>query len=252
MAASPSDPPARRNGCLIVGGDSHDMDFARLEILRRLSAYPHLRIEVVAEYPEEARLDACDFVIAYTCNRAPSDTAQIAMRNHLERGGRWLALHASNALYTFTDTGVTPRNDKDPFFATLGSQFLAHPPACVFGVDIDDPDHPLVAGLQAFETFDELYLSRLIGAPRILLSTRFEGATPNFAQKTWSGDRRHPVLYLHQVGDGEVVYFSLGHARGRYDAPHRAPILPTAEHSSWDTLAFNEILDRCLRWVARI
>lgn len=41
---------------------------------------------------------------------------------------------------------------------TLGSLFVAHPTIAPYSVTVADPDHPLVAGVHAFETTDELYL----------------------------------------------------------------------------------------------
>ena len=41
---------------------------------------------------------------------------------------------------------------------TLGSQFVAHPPIAPYPVEITAPDHWLVAGIESFDTDDELYL----------------------------------------------------------------------------------------------
>lgn len=245
-------PLPRKDGYLVVGGASHDMDFARLQILQVLADYPHLRMQVAANFEDVEAIGRVEFLIAYTCNVAPSAAAEAALHRFVAGGKRWLALHATNALFSFTPDGVAARDAAPTFIETLGSQFLAHPPLRAFTVTADEPDHPLVAGLGEFETVDELYLSRLTGGQRVLLSTQFAGETPNFAVREWSDDAPRPVLYLNRVGQGEVAYLTLGHARGRYDAPHKAAYLPAEEHESWRTPQFQELLRRTVRWAARM
>lgn len=242
--------PQRKVGYLVVGGEGHDMDYVRLELLRMLSEYEHLRIVVAANYDDVASIEEAEFLISYTSNVAPSPAAEKALHAFVSGGNRWLALHASNALYKFTPEGVGPRQEASLFMSTLGSQFMAHPPIAPFRVDVDDADHPLVRGIASFEAKDELYLSRVTGKPHVILSTRFAGEAPGFIDREWPNDEARPVLYLHKVGKGEVLFFALGHARGHYDAPHRTPYYPTVERGSWDVPEFREILRRSLGWVA--
>lgn len=244
-------PPPRKDGYLVVGGASHDMDFARLRILEVLAEHPHLRVQVAATFEDVEAIERAEFLITYTCNLAPSRSAETALHRFVASGRRWLALHATNALFAFTPDGVAARDEAHTFIETLGSQFLAHPPLRSFTVTADEPDHPLIAGIGDFDTIDELYLSRFNGGQRVLLSTRFSGETPNFAARDWSDNAPRPVLYLNAVGKGEVAYLTLGHARGRYDAPHKAAYLPAEEHQSWDTPQFQELLRRTVRWAAR-
>lgn len=58
---------------------------------------------------------------------------------------------------------------------TLGTQFIAHPPIAPFRVRLADPERELVAGIDEFETDDELYLSRIHGDLHVLLDTHFNG-----------------------------------------------------------------------------
>jgi type 1 glutamine amidotransferase len=103
----------------------------------------------------------------------------------------------------------------------LGSQFLAHPPIQPYRVEVSDPSHPLVEGIEPFEADDELYLCEYHGASQALLHARFRGEAPGFIEKAWpranDSDDRQLVLYLHSYGGGEVLYCTLGHCRGRYD-----------------------------------
>lgn len=242
--------PARKVGYLAVGGEGHDMDYVRLELLKMLSQHEHLRIVVGSNYDDVAAIEKAEFLISYTSNVAPSAAAEKALHGFVASGKRWLALHASNALYKFTPDGVGPRDEARLFMETLGSQFVAHPLIAPFRVDVDDKDHPLVRGIASFEAKDELYLSRMTGQPHVILSTRFTGEAPGFIDRNWPDAEPRPVLYLNKVGKGEVLFFALGHARGHYDAPHRTPYYPSVERGSWDVAEFREILHRSLAWVA--
>ncbi len=107
--------------------------------------------------------------------------------------------------------------DARTFMETLGSQFVAHPPIEPYRVEVTQPSHPLVAGIEPFDASDELYLMELHPPFETLLHTRWHGEAKGFAERDWSKDEPRPVMYLKQVGAGEVLYFTLGHARGHYD-----------------------------------
>lgn len=246
------DHPLRKDGVLIVGGTSHDMDYARLELLNMLARHDHLKIACIGDFEAVDTIRSAAFAVAYTCNIQPSVAGEQALRDMVERGGRLLALHATNALLDFTPEGVAARPAAPRFMDLLGSQFVAHPPMGRFTVDVVDPGHPLTAGLAAFETLDELYLAEMRAPVQVLLQTRFSGAAPGFIQAQWLDEAPRPILYLRKAGMGEVAYFNLGHARGHYDAPHRTPYWPHLERGSWETPAFRDILARGLRWAARI
>jgi hypothetical protein len=71
-----------------------------------------------------------------------------------------------------------------------------------------------------------------------------------FAERDWSKDEPRPVMYLKKVGAGEVLYFTLGHARGHYDMRPMMDEYPTVERGSWPVPTFKELLRRSLRWAA--
>ena len=70
-----------------------------------------------------------------------------------------------------------------------------------------------VRGVDEFETDDELYLSRVHGNLHTLLDTRFTGKATGFVEEQWDEDVPRPVYYINKVGDGEVLYLTLGHCR---------------------------------------
>ncbi|MFN3231324.1 MAG: ThuA domain-containing protein [Alphaproteobacteria bacterium] len=247
-----SEHPTRLNGHLVIGGASHDFDFVRLELLKLLAAYPHVRVTVAPNFEDLEGLAAADFLIAYTCNVEPGEAAQKALYDFVASGKRWFALHGTNSVLEWSEDGVAAPPRARRFMETLGSQFVAHPAMGPFDVEVTAPDHPLVAGLSAFETVDELYLSDFFGEPEVLLATHYSGEAPGFVRDQWPDNVPRPVLYLKKVGDGEVLYFTLGHRRGHWDAPHRTPYYPEVEEGSWATPEFHEVLRRGIRWAARL
>lgn len=243
--------PARVPGYLVVGGVSHDFDFVRLELLKLLAEHEHLRVTVAADYEDSGAIERSEFLISYSCDVRPSPNAERALARYVAGGKRWFALHATNAHLEWTSDGVASAHTSSPFFTTLGSAFMAHPPMGSFRVEVTAPEHPLVKGIGPFEVTDELYLAEHFGAPEVLLETRFGGATPGFVVAEWP-DQPRPILYLHRPGGGEVLYLNLGHARGHYDAPHRTPYYPVIERGAWSTPEFYELLRRGIRWVSRM
>ena len=69
-----------------------------------------------------------------------------------------------------------------------------------------------------------------------------------FVEADWPGDESRLVMYLHPEGEGEVLYLTLGHCRGRYDMRPLMDAYPRVERGSWESPVFLELLRRSLRW----
>jgi type 1 glutamine amidotransferase len=130
----------------------------------------------------------------------------------------------------------------------LGSMFVAHPPIVPYTVTVADPAHELVAGVQAFETTDELYLLETYGELKVLLETRFGGEATGFVESSWP-DATHPVFYIKEHGAGAVLYLTLGHCRGHYDLEPLMDYWPTVDRCAWDLPVFHRLLERGVAWV---
>lgn len=238
---------------LVCGGRWHDFDFARVELLRLLQDHDRIRVRVFEDYENTAALAGARLLVTYTCDVVPSPGAQQALQHWLEAGGRWFALHGTNSVIRFLSRKPlrigTPR-EAPRFMEMLGSQFLGHPPIGPFRVEVSDADHALTRGLTAFETTDELYLQEYHGTPHALLHTTFAGATPEFERTDWRADPRHLVWYLKSHGQGEVMYLTLGHCRGRYDMAPLMADYPRVERCSWELPIYYELLRRGIRWGA--
>lgn len=235
---------------LVCGGKYHDFDFARLQLLTHLGMHEEARVTVSGDYrgADIGWLDGVQFLITYTCDVRPSLAEQEALRDWVKGGGRWLALHGTNAALDLTPDAVVSPRVISVLAETLGSQFIAHPPIAPYRVAVTKPDHPLVAGIAPFDTSDELYLSEYHGKLEVLLHTRFAGYARGFAESSWPEEREHPVLYLRYLGCGTVLYLTLGHCRGHYDMRPAMDWWPAVERGSWDLDVFRLLLQRGVAW----
>ncbi|MBS0277729.1 MAG: ThuA domain-containing protein [Proteobacteria bacterium] len=233
---------------LVAAGKYHDIDFARLELLKLLAEDERVRVRVFEDYSNIAAIRESDFLITYTCDVMPRLDEQEALRAYVEGGGRWYALHGTNSILRFLADGRVDSPRWAPhFMETLGSMFIAHPPIAPYKVTVADPSHPLVKDVKPFETNDELYLSETYGKLHVLLETEFEGEATGFVEKDWK-KAKHPVFYLHPVGKGAVLYLTLGHCRGHYDMHPLMDFYPQVERCAWDLPVFHDLLRRGIAW----
>lgn len=235
---------------LVCGGRFHDIDFARLELLKLLAEQEHFRVSVAPDYRDVDQIRDADALITYTCEVMPTDEQQDALADYLNAGKRWFALHGTNSrLKYIKGKGWDAPREAPRFMDMLGSQFLAHPPIQPYTVRPCVSDDPLVEGVTPFEADDELYLCEFHGERRDLMVTEYSGKAEGFIHDDWSEYGTVPVMYLHPWGEGEVLYLNLGHARGKYDMLPIMEEYPHIERGSWKQPEFYELLRRGMRWM---
>lgn len=234
----------------VAAGKYHDIDFARLEILKLLAEHPQVRTTVACDYGDIERLDQCRFLVTYTCDLMPSEAETAAIRSWLERGGKWLALHGTNSILRFTESGVDCPDEQPDAMEMLGTQFKAHPPIGPFTVEVVDRDHELTRGIDDFEVVDELYLSKTTAKIDTLMQTRFEGEATGFVEADWPATTV-PILYTRDIGKGRIVYNTLGHCRSHYDLPDLEPFYAHPERCAWNYPVYYDLLRRGLDWAMR-
>lgn len=234
----------------VAAGKYHDIDFARLEILKLLAEHPHIRTTVANNYDDIERITASTFLITYTCDLMPKTDQVLAIRRFLEKGGRWLALHGTNSILRFTEGGVDTPEERPDMMELLGTQFKAHPPiGAPFRVTVVDADHPLTKGIADFDVIDELYLSKTVAPIRVLMQTSFTGEATGFVDLNWD-EAAVPIIYQRDVGEGAVLYNTLGHCRGHHDLKELMPFYDHPERCAWNYPVYYELLRRGIRWAA--
>lgn len=241
----------RIDAYLVCGGRWHDFDHARLQLLTLLAEDPRIRVGVGEDYSDLESITSADFLVSYTCDQRPNEEQQVALEEYVREGGKWLALHGTNSAIEQQPDGFATPRILGPVAKVLGSQFIAHPPIQPFTVEVTAPDHPLVAGVESFETDDELYLCELHDADEhtLLMHTNWSGNTgPGFLENDWPDDAPRPIVYLRPYGEGSVLYNTLGHCRGHWDMQPMVPFYPQIERGSWEQPAYYELLRRSIRW----
>lgn len=248
--------PTAIEAYFVCGGVFHDMDFARLEILKLLAEHhPEVRVGVGSDYSDTAAIANARFLISYTCSLMPTQ-AQIdaGLKPFFAKGGKWFALHATNSITNWLSGPDeeprvgTPAIPED-LFLMLGSQFKAHPPLIPFKVSACPEAHPMAAGIDPFEVEqEELYLSDYAEGNAPILETEFYGKVPYFEDGDWERDVRHLVMYHRHYDAGETLYYTLGHARGHWDFRPMMDYYPVIERGAWARPEHYELLKRGLAW----
>lgn len=259
---------AARRAHLITGGfplgsaAGHDQDYPRLRLLQLLLEQD-AQASVANDFADVGKwLPVSRLLITYVAGPYPDATQSRAMREWIEAGGHWLALHGTSGGRAERVEGVRQRRTvKTDHHGLLGSFFLTHPPICRFRVDVQDGDHPVTRGLaQSFEVEDEPYFIELQDprSTRILLTADYG---PNVVSKvvaplygadtSLQADGKTRVLgYSRDIGKGAVTYIALGHCHNPAARAGRAPDpseVPTFR-GSWESAAFLTLLRNAIAW----
>ena len=236
---------------LVANARFHDTDFARLRLLELLAEDDGVRTRVADRFPDADAIADADFLLTYTCALRPTGDQEQVLRDFVSSGGRWVALHGTNAILDFKREGIYCPRTHTTFMETLGSRFISHPPIQPYRVTVSDPEHPLVKGIEPFEATDEIYLCEYYGEVKPLLETRYTGTfDAGYVENEWPTDEPRLVAYTHPVGEGEVLYITLGHCCGKYDM---RPIQEVAQvvRGSWENPSYLELLRRALCWAKK-
>jgi uncharacterized protein len=125
----------------------------------------------------------------------PGPTARANLKAFVRSGGGLVLVHfACGAFQDWDEFGVIAGRVWDP-------NLRGHDPHGAFTVEIADADHPITAGLTAFETTDELYTCLAGETPIHVLAT----ARSKVDQKDY------PIAFVLQYGKGRVFHCVLGH-----------------------------------------
>jgi type 1 glutamine amidotransferase len=248
----------------------HDMDYARLRLLQFLHEDPAIRSTMANDFTDIAKwLPHSQLLITYVAGPYPDDEQNQYLRQWIEAGGRWLALHGTSGgkATRVGETRQARKMVKTSHHDTLGSFFLNHPPLRKFQVHVTDPTHAITRDLPAsFEVTDELYLIELQTppTPRVLLTTELatDPSPPGFGfvyddDTALQADGKTRVLgYTRDLGQGSVAYIALGHC---YPPAAKRPSLVNASVNTshdqanlsrgpWETDAFQTLLRNAIQW----
>ena len=211
----------------------------------------------------EKFLPGSGLLITYVAGPYPDADQCRAIRDWLEAGGRWLALHGTSGGRAQRVEGVRNRRTvKMEHHALLGSYFLTHPPVREIRVEVRDRDSPLTRGLgTSFVVEDEPYFIELQdpAATRILLTADYGPAAtrrssarctlPNLA----AGRRPHARARIFEgsrTGRGRLFCARPLPQPGDPRDPQPRPLRQDAAafHGPWETEAFLTLLRNAIAW----
>ncbi|HUG93593.1 MAG TPA: ThuA domain-containing protein [Planctomycetaceae bacterium] len=157
-----------------------------------------------------AKLAGYDLLVLNYCNwQQPglSDAAKAGFVNFLKRGGGLVIVHFANGAFHFSLPGA---GESDwPEYRRIcrrvwdhtGSK-SGHDAFGRFVVEVEQPDHPITRGLEAFETADELYFRQQGNEPIEVLARARSQVTGSW----------EPMAFVYEYGAGRVFQTVLGHA----------------------------------------
>jgi type 1 glutamine amidotransferase len=246
------------------------MDYARLRILQLLQENPQVLSTVANDFTDISKwLPASQLLITYVAGPHPNEEQNQFLRQWLEAGGRWLALHGTSGgkAAPVGEKGGARKMVKTSHHQTLGSFFLNHPPLRKFQVNVTDREHILTQDLPAsFEVMDELYLIELQepSTCHVLLTTELDKdpSPPGFGfvydkDTSLLPDGKTRVLgYTRELGKGSVVYIALGHCHSLTNnaQPFVDPSVETTGSTpknfrgAWETEPFERLLRNGIKW----
>jgi type 1 glutamine amidotransferase len=255
---------------LVTGGfppgsmGGHDHDYARLKLLGLL-AERGVPSSVANDFADIAKwLPTSRLLITYVAGPYPDAAQTGAIREWLEAGGRWLALHGTSGGRAQRVEGARMRRTvKTEHHAVLGCMFLTHPPIREFRVEVSGTASPLTQGLPAsFTVEDEPYFIELQdpASTQILLTADFGPSAAGATQGLYPSDtsllpdgKSRVLGYTRDIGKGGVAYLAFGHchnpairaARANTDA---ADTTPPLFRKPWETEAVLTLLRNAIEW----
>jgi putative membrane-bound dehydrogenase-like protein len=137
-----------------------------------------------------------DGLIVYANHNAIAPEQEKALLDFVASGKGFLPIHSASYMF----------RNSDAYIELVGALFKEHGTGD-FTADILDPDHPVLDGIEPFETWDETYIHERHNEDRTVLMERVEG------------DHREPWTWVRTHGKGRVFYTAYGHDQRTWGHP---------------------------------
>ena len=149
-------------------------------------------------------LNRYDGLIVYANTTEITPDQEKALLSYVYEGGGFIPLHCAS--YCFLNSMRYTR--------LVGARFKSHGTG-VFNTDIVNPEHPIMKGLEEFETWDETYVHEMHDSDRTILQQR-------------DGE---PWTWVRSPGKGRVFYTAYGH-----------------DARTWGNRGFHDLVERGILW----
>lgn len=201
----------RRAEILFLG---HDSDHHPSEKLMPLLAMPLFQKGINLTYTSDVNdltgeiLHKYDGIMIYANHDEILPEQEAALKDFVESGKAFIPLHSASFCF----------RNSDWFVETVGGQFESHGTGD-FTATIVQPEHPVMQGIQEFETWDETYVHSRLNDDMTILMERVEG------------DHREPYTWVREQGNGRVFYTAYGH-----------------DERTWNQTQFHELVANGVLW----
>ena len=138
-----------------------------------------------------------------------TDTQQQALWDFVNGGGGFLALHNAQGLYP--PGGL--------YYKLFGGDYGGHPDPALFTIRVENKDHPVTAGIEDYEIFDEQHMVKYSLDREHLLLRSISKSNQEAAAGWW-----------REIGKGRMVYLSQGHTTEGLNHPMTQHLVRNAIH----------------------
>lgn len=209
----------KKRALILLGGMWHDFDgFARSMLPLLETAGWQAQASYDLDHLTRLETDRFDLVLNYTCFSAHAEgldnagpekmtDAQIeGLTRWVQAGGAFLSAHCASVC-----------GKSSPGLRELtGGFFVEHPPLpFAFTVYPVYRPHPIIAGIDAFSVYDELYIEECDPSVDVHMLTMDRGVA-------------YPLVWSKSEGQGRVAHVAMGHSAAVWDLqPYQRLMLQT-------------------------
>ena len=137
-----------------------------------------------------------DALILYANHDSITSSQEKALLDFVESGKGFIPIHSASWCF----------RNSPKMVSLMGGQFKSHETG-TFTANIVMPDHPIMKGLEPFETWDETYVHDKLVDDKTVLMERVEG------------DQKEPWTWVRTQGKGRVFYTAYGHDERTWNNP---------------------------------
>jgi putative membrane-bound dehydrogenase-like protein len=211
------DLPARaaeptRISVLLLGDKGHHRPAEFAKLLTPIFAKDGIEVTYTDDVNQltQANLAKHDTVAIFRDSGDLPAKPEAALLEFVEGGKGLVAIHCASHCF----------RNSDRYTALVGGRFWRHGTG-VFRARIVDAQHPAMAGVKSFESWDETYVhNQLAGDIRVLMVRDDQG-------------RAEPWTWVRHQGKGRVFYTASGH-----------------DERTWKVKRFQRLLEQGIRWAA--
>jgi uncharacterized protein len=206
-----SDSDPRRVEILVLGHESEHHNSEKLMMYIETPLFQkgiNLTYTTDVNDLNETKLSNYDGLLIYANHEQITPEQESALKSFVQGGKALIPIHSASFCF----------QNSPWYISAVGGQFSTHGTGD-FTVDIVDKDHPIMKGINEFETWDETYVHSQLNPDMHVLMERVEG------------DHKEPYTWTREEGKGRVFYTAYGH-----------------NEKTWEKKEFQELVANGILW----